>query len=277
MKRARSGLWFVFVLALTLCAQTTAAQSPAADHPQLPDAPDEPIANPARPTIANPATLTPVGYLQFETGILGAADSGEFSSRTSLNEVVKLAVASRLMLILGSGEPYVHYEDPFGLRGHAWGDISLGAQALLKHGQGANPALAVNYLYHAHDGGGPDLDLGSPKHSLVLLASADVKGFHGDFNVLVNELTAGNVRRGQIGQTISISHPLKGNISIGGELWRFTQPFSRGNAMGNLWNIGYAARKNLVFDIGFNRGLTGSSTQWEGFAGFTYLIPHKLW
>jgi len=277
MKRACGGLWIVFVLALTLFVPTVAAQSPAPDKPEQADAPDEPAANPARPTIANPATLTPVGYLQFETGVLGAADSGEFSSRTSLNEVVKLAVASRLMLILGSGEPYVHYEDPFGQRGHAWGDISVGAQAVLKPGEGANPTLAVNYLYHAHDGGGPDLDLGSPKHSLVVLASADVKGFHGDFNVLFNELTAGNLRRGQFGQTISISHPLKGNFSIGGELWHFTQPFSRGNAVGSLWNIGYTARKNLVFDIGFNRGLTGSSTHWEGFAGVTYLLPHKLW
>jgi len=28
----------------------------------------EPTANPGRPTIATPATLTPVGYIQFETG-----------------------------------------------------------------------------------------------------------------------------------------------------------------------------------------------------------------
>src|SRR6202035_146155 len=33
---------------------------------------DEPAANPARPTVSNPATLTPIGYLQFETGVLGA-------------------------------------------------------------------------------------------------------------------------------------------------------------------------------------------------------------
>ena len=39
---------------------------------------DEPEANPARPTVSNPATLIPVGYLQFETGTLGATDSPEF-------------------------------------------------------------------------------------------------------------------------------------------------------------------------------------------------------
>ena len=53
---------------------------------------DEPAANPARPTVSNPATLIPVGYLQFETGTLGASTSPEFSTRYEFNEVVKLAV-----------------------------------------------------------------------------------------------------------------------------------------------------------------------------------------
>jgi hypothetical protein len=47
--------------------------------------------------------------------------------------------------------------------------------------------------------------------------------------------------------------------------------------VGNLWAISYAVRKNLVLDAGFDHGLTGSSTQWEGFGGFTYLLPHRLW
>ena len=35
--------------------------------------------------------------------------------------------------------------------------------------------------------------------------------------------------------------------------------------------------KNLVIDGGFNHGLTITSTQWEVFVGFTYLLPHRLW
>ena len=46
---------------------------------------------------------------------------------------------------------------------------------------------------------------------------------------------------------------------------------------GNLWAVTYAARKNLVFDAGFEKGLTGTSTHWEAFAGLTYLLPHRLW
>jgi hypothetical protein len=44
-----------------------------------------------------------------------------------------------------------------------------------------------------------------------------------------------------------------------------------------LWAVSYPIRKNLVVDAGFDHGLTSSSTQWEGFAGFTYLLPHRLW
>jgi hypothetical protein len=252
--------------ALTLFARPAAGQSGTSD---------EPAANPARPTVATPATLTPVGYLQFETGILGASHSPEFSSRTSLNEVIKLSVVPRLQL-LASGEPVVHYGS-FGQTGTSAADISVGAQAVLRQGEGAKPTVAASYLYHAHDGGGPDLDFGSPAHSVLLLASADVKGFHYDANAIFNELVDGNLRRAQFGQTLSISHPIKGKFTLSGEIWHFTQPFLRSHAVGNLWAVSYAARKTLVLDVGFNRGLTGTSTRWEAFAGFTYLLPHRLW
>src|SRR4051812_44271361 len=62
--------------------------------------PDTPSANPGRPTVATPATLTPVGYLQFETGFLAAWHSPEFSSQPSLNEVMKFSVHNRIEFLL---------------------------------------------------------------------------------------------------------------------------------------------------------------------------------
>jgi hypothetical protein len=103
-----------------------------------------------------------------------------------------------------------------------------------------------------------------------------VKGFHYDTNALFNEAVAGSERRTQFGQTLSVSHPIVGKFLIAGEIWHFTQPFLHGNAVGNLWAGSYAAKKNLVFDLGFNRGLTSTSTQWEAFAGFTYVLPRRL-
>jgi hypothetical protein len=109
-----------------------------------------------------------------------------------------------------------------------------------------------------------------------LLASADVKGFHYDANAMFNEVIEGTTHRVQFGQSLTIAHPLSKNFGLSGEIWHFSQPFLAGNAVGSLWAVSYTARKNLVFDGGFNHGLTSTSTQWEAFMGFTYLLPHKL-
>jgi len=257
---------FTLCFAVALFARAAAGQT-ATD--------DEPEANPGRPTVSTPATLTPAGYLQFETGALGANHSPEFSSRSSLNETIKLSVIPRVEFLAAS-EPVVHYTSA-GQTANGVAEVFLGAQAVLNPGEGAKPTVAVSYFHRAYDGGVPELDFGSPANSFLLLASADVKGFHYDANAMLNEVIQGTVRRPQFGQSLSISHPLGGKVTLAGEIWHFTQPFLRDHAVGNLWAVSYAARKTLVFDGGFNRGLTGTSTRWEVFVGFTYLLPHRLW
>ena len=236
---------------------------------------DEPAANPARPTVSNPATLTPVGYLQFETGLLGASNSLDFATRYEWNEVIKLAVSRRLEFIEAS-EPLVHYTAR-GVTTNGIAEVFLGTQVVLMHGEGAKPTFAASYSHRVYDGGAPELDFGSPRNSSVLYASAEVEGFHYDANMIFNEVLEGPVRRLQFGQTLSISHPIAKGFGLSGEIWRFSQPFLRGNAVGNLWAVSYAARRNLVFDAGFDKGLTRTSTHWEAFIGFTYLLPHRLW
>ena len=236
---------------------------------------DEPEANPGRPTVSTPAKLTPIGYLQFESGFTGAHNSPEFSLRYSFNQVLKLSVTRRLEL-LASGEPVAHFTAD-GTTANRVADVFLGAQGVLYQGEGTKPTLAVSYFHRVYDGGAPEFDFGSPTNSLLLLASADVKGFHYDANAFFTELVADPVRRGQFGQSLTISHPLLRNFTLSGEIWHFTQPFLRSNAVGNLWAVSYTARKTLVVDVGFNHGLTHTSTQWEIFAGFTYLLPHRLW
>jgi len=258
-----------FLLALAAClalAPHSSAQS--TDDPT-------PEANPGRPTVATPATLTPVGYLQFETGFLGAHQSPEFSSQYNWVETTKLSVASRIEF-LASLEP-VARNTAAGISSTDAGDIALGVQALLCRGEGAKPSIALSYFGRVHTGAAADLDFGSPSNSLLLLVSADVHGFHYDANAFFNDLSDGRAHRAQFGQTLSISHPLAGKFSLTGELWHFTQPFLHGNAVGNLWSLGYNARKNLVFDAGFEHGFTTTSTRWEYFAGITYVLPHRLW
>jgi hypothetical protein len=236
---------------------------------------EEPAANPGRPTISTPATLTPVGYFQFETGILGAQHSGEFADRTAMNEVVKFAPARRLQLLVAS-EPAV-FSDLGDTHSRDAGGVSLGAQVVLLPGNERRPTLSVSYLRTVYDGTAPDLDIGSSRNSALVLFSADVRKWHIDTNYFLNEQISSDVHRAQLGQTLSVAHPIAGKLSWTGELWHFTQPFLNGHAAGFLTGPAYSVTPRLVFDIGFNRGLTTTSTRWQFFTGFTYLLPKKLW
>jgi hypothetical protein len=262
------GKYAFLLLLLTAGANLTAAQQAAQPA-------GEPAANPGRPTVSTPATLTPVGFLQFENGGMNARQSPEFSTQLNFNETIKLAVASRLQL-LAVTEP-VARSKAAGKIGTAPGGYALGGQAVLRSGKGAHPTFAASYLRQVYGGSAPDLDLGSPTDSVIFLASAGMWGFHYDTNGLFNRMTQNSVGRPQFGQTLSVSHPLSKQCSLSGELWHFTQPFLHGRAVGNLWALGYTQRANLVWDAGFQRGLTGTSTHWEAFVGFTYLLPHRLW
>ncbi|MGB9409331.1 MAG: hypothetical protein WCA89_17490 [Terracidiphilus sp.] len=249
-----------------LAASFAFAQEPADATPEC---------NPARPTIATPATLTPVGYLQFENGGQYASGSQEFATQSSANQVTKLTVHPRLQFLVLS-EPFARSEDQTGIRSWDAGGISAGMQGVLSPGKGVRPTIAVSYFRLIYAGTAPDIDIGTAKNSAILLVSTDVAGLHFDINGFLFEQTGAGVRRAQFGQTVSTSHSM-GKVTLAEELWHFSQPLSQGNAVDSLSAVSYAFKKNLVVDAGFDRGLTSTSTQWEGFAGFTYLLPHRLW
>jgi len=252
----------ILIFVLPIAAQT------------VPD--DVPEANPARPTVSTPATLTPVGYVQFETGGLGAVTSPEFGTRIGINNVTKLTVAPRLEFLVLT-EPYVHSSNKQGGDKEIHpGEVFLGAQAVLLPGDGAKPTVAVSYIRRLYESPAPELDLDTFRQSGTVLLSNDMEGFHFDANFIITEETEFGVRRAQLNQTLSISHRLK-KLTVSGEVWHFTQPYFNSNAVGNLWALSYPVRKNLVIDSGFDHGFTRTSTDWEEFAGFTYLLPHRLW
>jgi len=260
------GCGWVLIFALSIHAQTITD----------PDTDPTPEANPARPTVSTPATLTPVGYLQFETGGLGALTSPEFGTRIGINQVTKLTVLPRLEFFVQT-EPYVHSSNSTGgdKQIHP-GEVFVGAQAVLAPADGALPTISVSYVRRLYESPAPELDLGTFRQSGTILLSNDVRGFHYDANFIVTEETQAGVRRAQLAQTLSISHPFK-KFTISGEVWHFTQPYLRSNAVGNLWAVSYPLRPNLVVDVGFDHGFTTTSTHWEEFVGFTYLLPHRLW
>jgi len=249
-------------LSMTLYAQTESSA--------VPDA------NPARPTVSTPATLTPAGYLQFENGGLYAAKSPEFSRRFGFEQVTKLSMDDRVQF-LALFEPITHSTGA-SFSGNRPGEVFAGMQTVILPSEDNRPTISIQYLRRLYASPAPELDLGTFVQSATILLSDDLGSFHIDMNGLVTEQQDDTTqeRRAQFAQTLSVSHPV-GRFTVSSELWHFAQPLTHGYAVGNLWSASYPVRKNLVIDTGFDHGFTNTSTRWEGFAGFTYLLPHRLW
>lgn len=153
--------------------------------------------------MATPATLTPVGYLQFESGYLGASDSPGLASQDSIKEVIKLTATPRLQF-LAPAEP-IAGTTAQGRSSNLAGEASLGVQGLVYRGEGARPTLAVSHFHRIYSGAAPDLDIEGTANSFLALASADVHGFHHDANAFFSEVVEAPVRRAHYGQALSVS------------------------------------------------------------------------
>jgi hypothetical protein len=288
------GLGFALTFGSIASAQT--APAPPVNNSRAVPAPDpyedDPAADPSRPTVTNPAHIPPPGYLQFEQGFLQANTTprGGPDSQFSLVQSTKIALNHYVMPFVLS-QPYA-YSNTGGQGSNDPGDIDLGLQVVMfdeGEGHSLKPTVAVSYINRVRAGTSANLDVGGYKRSMLLLASGNVGVIHYDTNFVVSEqedtdtvLAGGkpqthNYRRAQFGQTLSLTYNFTDKYSLSGEIWRFSQPLQGGNAIGNLYAFGYTPRKTLVLDAGFSRGLTGTSTSWETFAGFTYLLPHRLW
>jgi hypothetical protein len=250
--------------ALAQTAGTSGATAPA----------DAPAPNPGRPTVSAPATLTPVGYFQFEQGFIFARSSAQFSSQLSLNQVTKFTVQKRVELVFAS-EPYA-YSRVDGQSINNFGGIAGGVQVVVFQGEGARPTIAANYFHPINGGSAPSFDVGSPDQLATILVSTDLGAFHVDTNFILTRQHDDVQHRTQNGQTLSVAHPIQG-ATLAVEIWRFSQPLQDSSCAGFLMALSHPVGKTFVIDGGFNKGLTSTSTHWAFFGGFTYLLPKKLW
>ena len=173
------------------------------------------------------------------------------------------------------------------------GDLDVGVQVVAVRSAGAVPTASFGFTRRVRSGTSENLDLGDASNSALLLLGGDVAGgFHYDSNILFNEQSDGNVRRGQFGQTLAVSHLIAGKAlqqRLGSvvELSHFTQPLvptdrngrstARANAVDLLVVATYAVHPNIILDVSLDKGLTSTSTERQGLVGFSYLLPHRLW
>ncbi len=281
-----------------------------------------PNANPGRPTVTSPATLPPVGYLQFEQGYLGSLNSPNTASQYGANQTTRLAVHPHLVFAVTSQPFAASVANGAANTSRDAGAVQVGFQAVMftptiapqpskssaeatptnstpatpaSSGKSPIPTVAIGYFHTVYGGTAPDIDLGSPTNTLLLLLSGDIGAFHYDTNYIVNEqdgnskLGGHGVRRAQFAQTLSVNHSVfnNPNLQLSVEVYHFTQPLvsatasgtavARANLVDLLFALSYQVRPNLYVDGGFSHGLTSTSTRWQSFVGFTYLLPKRLW
>ena len=310
---SRCTSFWLLPLLLVLAASTAPPPAPAQTQPA--PAPTNPVAientnaafsptdvtipqaNPARPTITIPAHLPPTGYLQFEQGFNHAGSSpGGTPAQNAISQTTKIALTTRL-LVQFLTEPYA-YSTLSGPHGGTTGsndpgDLQVGFEAVIHKAVGAFPTASLGYIRRVRAGTSANIDLGEYSQSALILLGGDLRGgFHYDSNILFNEQNNGPVRRPQFGQTLAISHLLfpvstKQRLGATVELSHFTQPFisataagvpiARANTFDVLFVTTYALRPNLILDASVSRGVTSTSTAWQGDFGFSYILPHRLW
>jgi hypothetical protein len=96
----------------------------------------------------------------------------------------------------------------------------LGVQGILYHGEGVKPTLAVSYSHKRYDGRTPEIDYGS--HQLIVgFGERGRERVHYDANIFFTGLNQGPVRRGQFGQSLTISHPFLRRFTLSAEIWHF--------------------------------------------------------
>jgi Putative MetA-pathway of phenol degradation len=231
------------------------------------------IANPNRPTVADPADITQYGVLELEYGWDrvwpgGSARAYDFGS------LLKFGLLCDVELRWTSTN-FLSQSDAAGTQS-GFGDNWLGPQIRIYHQTAHAPSLAVSYavkIPSANQATG--LGSGRVDHAFTFLASKDFKGIHFDFNTawfLIGG--AHGFDRNEL-VTLSFSHPLHAALGLTGEFYGYTRlnPGTPGFES-SLWGLTYQFSPRLVVDGGIDVGLSSAAPNKRVFAGVTYSIAN---
>jgi hypothetical protein len=234
---------------------------------------DSIIANPNRPTVANPADITQYGVLELEYGWDWTwPDVGVH--QTSLGGLLKFAVLCDVELRWNTTS-FLSQTDATGTH-RSFGDNWFGPQVRVHRQTKRFPTLAFGYAVKIPSANTEDgLGTGRVDHSFTLLASEDIAGFHFDFNVthflIGRESASGFDQNDQL--NLAFSRTLHGGLAVTGEFYGDTplNPTTP-SFVSSLWALTYTINPRLVIDGGFEGGLTSGGPHRHVFAGVTYSV-----
>lgn len=265
LKQSSKCSLFFLCVALSLHAFATCRDQP-------PDG--QIIANPNRPTVSNPADITQYGVLETEYGYTLTWPGGN-NHQNDIAGLFKFAVACDLE-IRWNVDNFIN-QSVNGSSENGIGDQMIGGQYRYHHQTKNSPTLAFQYAVKLPVAS-PSKNLGTGKvdHNITfLMASKDVGQYHFDFNagylLAGRPFTSGYDKNFNL--ALAFSHPLVRSFGVTGEFSGETPLNAQNPAFGStLWAITYKASQRLVFDSGYNVGLTSGSPGKQFFAGVTYSI-----
>ena len=228
---------------------------------------EEPAANPYRPSVGSPASLSAPGHFEIEAGF--ARETAPDARLDGMPMLLKYAFTERFGVTFGIS-PWLRASTPEGTTsGNGDGTITL------KVAQPVSEAFMV----------GGELTASLPvasnglglKHSYVtlnLIASGDFAGFHGDVNVnstRLGEAQEPGITRQVTGWSVGVSHPLSAQFGVGLEASGLRQSgvFTSTQL---LASVSYSVSTKLVLDVYAARARVGDIHIDKFGGGFTYLF-----
>lgn len=268
----KRSVFFLLITALALLCSATSASAQWMGK-QTGCYADSIVANPNRPTVANPADITQYGVLELEYGFDRFWPEPR-TRQTSLGGLLKFAVLCDVEL-RWTTTSFISQTDPSGTN-RSFGDNWLGPQVRLYRQTKRIPTLSISYavkIPSASTEGG--LGSGFVDHQFTVLVSKDIAKIHFDFNA--TEFWIGRPGGFDKNQQLNLafSRTIHGPLQFTGEFWGQTRlnPVTPGFAS-SLWALSYTVVPRLVIDGGFEAGLTSGGPHRHAFFGATYSISN---
>jgi hypothetical protein len=233
------------------------------------------IANPNRPTVANPADITQYGVLELEYGGDHFWPEGGLE-QTSFGGLLKFGLLCDVEL-RWTTTSYLSQTDNSGTH-RTFGDNWFGFQARVRKQTAHVPTLSFSYAAKVPTASTEDgLGSGHVDQAFTFLASKDIAKIHFDFNIthfLIGQGGAGNFdSNDQL--NLAFSRVISGKWQFTGEFYGDTSlNRSTPGFASSLWALTYSVTPRLVIDGGFEGELTSGGPHRHVFTGVTYSIAN---
>jgi len=234
---------------------------------------DSIVANPNRPTVANPADITQYGVLELEYGWDRTWPAAGIH-QTSLGGLLKFGLLCDVELRWNTIS-FLSQTDAAGtIRG--FGDNWIGPQVRIYKQTKRIPTLAFSYAAkiptaNAQNG----LGTGRVDHFFSFLASKDIATFHFDFNVTHFWIGRHSAQGFDLNDQLNLafSRRVHGPIQFTGEFYGDTSlNQATPGFVSSLWALTWTVHPRFVIDGGFEAGLTSGGPRRHAFFGATYSI-----